>query len=402
MDFDEQRFEAVFSEIVGASRPAEEDGNPGNVASLPPPLWGKQTPASLYAYRGQGLSGRLTLRPRPPRLRARCNSTVVLASGHAAVEISLALQAEAGTTRDFDVWVSTPIPKGWEWKTASKNNSVTSFQRIPVLEVGTCLQALAAVTPLGRAALLAVRPAGEFHRLTLARPLSAREPLILQAACRLPRIAGKGGWEVPLVALPAASRMDGEVVLHLAGADLVQVEAQGLRDVPSVEPRGRSAIPCAHPAYTLFPVSLALRGQASEIDRASEAVIDHSWLTSAAYPDGRLVHCLRFRLWNWRQPTLPVRLPLGAQLLEARVDNAWLDQVPPAGDVEDAVQVELPVPVRPGRSTTPSVFFFEIAYTTNGPAWGLWGRLQAAPPQLPINPIVFSHSWRSRPAWCRS
>jgi hypothetical protein len=409
LDFDEQRYEPwVAGEGETAKSKKGEKGKKPVPVSAPRRLrvsapassggpWGKHLPAYFFPYGVQPLRGHLTLRPLPTRLRARSTSTVVLASGRAAMETTLTLQAEAGTTRTLDVWVSTHVADSWEWKVTGKNNTVTGFHRIPAVEVASHLHILAAPNLIGLAPQLAAQYPGECRRLSLARPLSAQEPLTLQVTCRLPRSSDRSRWEVPLLGLSAAGRMDGEVILHLAGADLVQVESFGLREVQSAQPRGQAAVPWRTLRYSQFPVALALRDRAAEVDRSGEAVIDRSWLTTAVRPDGRLIHGFRFRVWNWRQAILPLCLPAGARLLAVRADNSWLDHLPSVTETDDAVQVELPVPARQGTGLALSACRFEIAYVTEGRGWRLWGCPQTAAPVLPVKPIVFRHSWRLSP-----
>src|SRR5262249_16629348 len=97
---------------------------------------------------------------------------------------------------------------------------------------------------------------GERWRLTLARPL--REPLALEGVCELPPapVAGPSvAVEVPLLAVPGAERMEGEVRLYAAGVKLGPVQAlgpppPGARGVPPPAPvprRGASSAPPPRP-----------------------------------------------------------------------------------------------------------------------------------------------------------
>jgi hypothetical protein len=106
-------------------------------------------------------------------------------------------------------------------------------------EVAGTLACLSARTPLQALVLNASRPRGQRWRLRLDRPLSVGQPLTLYATTRLeaePPLPGEGDkgrrerWQVPLPAVLGVSRLEGEVILHLAGGDLVQVETVGLRE----------------------------------------------------------------------------------------------------------------------------------------------------------------------------
>jgi hypothetical protein len=370
-------------------------------ATVEPPLaraeaddegpWGKQAPEHYYRYRGEPPRATLLLQPRPPRLRARCASEVFVGGGQAAVvKMRLALEAEVGSLDAVEVDLSAPAgPAPWEW--AGEPDAagqagpapVRRAERLYPAEVAGGLSALAARGPAQAAALLAARPRGERWRLTLARPLRVREPLVLRATRRLAPAGGR--WRVPLPSLPAAARMEGEVTLYLAGADLVRAEAVGLHDGPAGGGAWRAF------RYGPGPVALALRGRALAADRSAEAAIDGAALTTWLGADGRLEHHLAFRVANWPLPALPVRLPAGAELVAAQVDGRWLPRPAAAEAPEGEVEVSLPAPGGAGPHR------FEVVYATAGPRWALWARVRAPAPRLPVAPASFRRLWRLPP-----
>ncbi len=382
VDIEEQRYEGVVSEAPPAPGPPREEGP-----------WGTQVPEFYYPYRGRVPRGSITLRPLPPQLRVRCASSVVLAAGRAAAETTLQIQADAGAAAALDVLVSAPVVGKWEWKTPG-GAGVTAFEPLPGREAAAHLHALAARDPVGAAALLAARPRGEWRRLVLARPLGPRESVTLRATYEVPRTPEGDRWEVPLVTVPAAARVEGEVVLHLAGANRVQVETYGLREAPGGG-RGRATPPWRTFRYGAPPVALTVRGQSADADRAAEASVDRAALTTAVRADGRLVHHYRFRVWNWLEQSFAVRLPAGARLLAAKVDGVWLDRVPSGAEDDGAREVRLPAPDRSAVPEPPRRF--ELLYATERSAWSLGARLEAPAPALPVEPIAFRRVWRLPP-----
>jgi hypothetical protein len=382
IDFDEQRFEGHVSGTLMTTAPPEEPGP-----------WGNKTPDYYCSYRGQAPAGHLELRPLLPRLRVRASSNVVLTPGRAATETTLQLQADAGTPQSLDVWVSAPADGAWEWKAVAGGNTVTNFERMPGLEAAAQLHVLAAHDPLGAAAFLAAPARGEWRRLMLRRPLEPPETVTLQAVCDLARTPD-GRWEVPLLAVPGAESAEGDVMLHLAGGDPVRVETMGLRQAHPAAPRAEAAVPWRTFRYGAPPVVLTLTGPPAAVDRAA-AAIDRAVLTTAAEPDGRLLHLFRFQAWGWREPSLPVRLPAGARLLSVKVDGLWVENVPRVEE-EGGLRVDLPVPGRAGETGEPPRRY-EIIYATDGRGRLLWARLESPAPALPLSPLAFLRRWRLPP-----
>ena len=68
--------------------------------------WGAQAPDHYFRYFGQPVQGTLVLQTRPARIRARCHNEVIVASGGAAVEMRLELEAEVGSPDTIDLSLS--------------------------------------------------------------------------------------------------------------------------------------------------------------------------------------------------------------------------------------------------------------------------------------------------------
>jgi hypothetical protein len=223
IEFDEQTNEATVETRAVRSDRAEEDGP-----------WGKQLPEYYFPYRGGRVRGALLLHPRPPQVRARCATAVFLASGRAAVEERLMVESEGGHPDTLDLYLSAGGAGPWDWRVQQGANQVRRVERLNTWTLAGVVGLFAAGNAVEATTLQAARPHGEHWRLTLARPLRPREPLLLYATRKLEPVAGR--WVVPLPSVLGATRMEGEVTLHLAGADLVQVEAAGLHEAPPTAP----------------------------------------------------------------------------------------------------------------------------------------------------------------------
>jgi hypothetical protein len=388
IDYDDQ----VYIAQVAA------DGVAGETAAEGP--WGKSAPGLYYPFKGEALTGTLRLRPRAPRFRARVQTEVLVAGDRPAVQTRLVLEGEGGTTSQVDVHLSAgSAPAQWHVEPAAGpgSNRLRRVERLHHPTVAADLAALAAVSPLHLLALQAARPQGSFWRLTLARPLGQRQPLVLRTTLAPVPAPGALGdspvWVVPLAGVPAASRSDGEVTIHLAGARLVSLLSSGLREAPAS--RSPSGPPRAASAWRSFRYSdataaLSLRTRSVRADSATTTV-DRARLTTVLTGEGTVRHHFRFRLLRWPQRTLPVRLPAGARLCAAAVNGHWLEQLAATADET----IDLPVPVTAagdnGELNHPS---FELLYTSAGPRTSdPWPRLHAPRPVLPVTPAAFTRRW---------
>jgi hypothetical protein len=126
--------------------------------------------------------------------------------------------------------------------------------------------------------------------------------------------------------------------------------------------------------------------------RSSEEVIDRSRLTTYVEPGGRLLHHFTFRAWNWRDRTLPVRLPRPAKVLAVKAYGRWVS-VPARARTDRGTVLGLPVAA--GTVIHP----FEILYATRAEASTRtpWSRLEAPAPALPVAPVLFRRTWRLPP-----
>jgi hypothetical protein len=394
LDCDEQLFH--FDVRTAADRSEAEKEGPWN-----------QPPEYYYRYRGQPVTGTLVVQPRPPRLRARCGSEVLVASGRAVVETRLLLEAEVGNPQTIDLLLSASDGGQWTWRTeppargeGTGGNAVQRTERLHALEATSALHILAARDPLQAVVLSAALPAGERWRLRLARPLRTREPLRLRATRQLQPHGNR--WQVPLPVVLNAGRMEGEVTLHLAGADLVRVETVGLREAVSTPRAG--AVPWRTFRYGQTEVGLALAGQTLVDDRSPRVVIDRARLITYLGSGDVLRHHFAFQVSNWKEHSLPVHLPAGSRPLAVRVDGYWLPQLvpvePPAGGegegAPEAEELVLPVP-GPSEGAGDMPHRFEVVYARPAASGLLWRSIEAPAPVLPVPPLAFRRSWRLSP-----
>ncbi len=369
--------------------------------------WGKAVPDEFYVHKEKPVTGKLRLEPHRPRFNARCTGEARLAAGGASLSVRLQLDPVAGSPAAVDLQLSAATAGRWSWSSEGQPGLVRGLRRLPGLGAGCCLLALGARNPLeaaAAAATVAAQPAGERWRLTLARPLTRRETVTLETplpALAEPPAGEAQRWDVPLLTVPGAERMEGEMTLHLVGTQLLEVKAAAAREARREGPAPRTG-PARQDVWrtfrygpALFPgqlPALGVRGRTLTRDGSSHEVCDRSRLTTYVEPGGRLLHHFRFRVWNWRQGGLQLLLPAGTELLAAKVEGRWVDRLE-RREAGPALKVELPVP----RGANP--LHFEVVYTSAGagPWWSPWARLEAPPPGLPVPPAALERTWRLPP-----
>jgi hypothetical protein len=372
--------------------------------------WGRSLPAYFYRFLGQPLTGHVRLEPRRSQLRARCSTDVLVASGRAVVKTQLLLQADAGLADFVDLHITGQVPEHWSWREEgasglpegskpSEASPVRKMEHRTVEEVAGGLAALAGRGPLEAMVLAAARPPGQCWRLVLARPLRVHQQLRLSAASPLALMGGR--W-APILLTVRGARMEGEVTLHLGGADLVEIEPVGLNEVAAAS---RRTVATAWRTYRYGPegASLFVRSPLPG-SQLTEAVIESAQLMTSVGPDGVLHHRFVFEVVNWQEDQLPIRLPVGSRLRAAQVDGRWVPDAglpggEPAGLLPDAggVELRLPVPRSPLGALSSRPHVFEVLYTTPMPGGWLVTSVAAPAPRLPIEPTTFHRTWRLPP-----
>jgi hypothetical protein len=378
--------------------------------------WGRQNPDFYFAFQGKPVEGSLVLQPRQPRITARCSSDVVVTPRHIAMAIRLALQPQVGGTRSILLWLSAPVPQLRNWQTKEGSIRVRQARPLWEAELAASLAALGAPTTLHALNYLASKPAsGQLWLLTFERPLSERITLettldlaaTLPAGRRPPDSAptGEQSWDVPVPTVIGADSMEGELALRRAGAERLEVEATGL--LPSGEDSG-TEVGSSSKRFHYGPnsVTLKLRCQAAKatVDPIVNPVqADHVRLTTYVESPAKLVNYFSFRLVNWPQPTFPVRLPEGARLVGATVNGNWIPQLR-WEETGEGTLFELPAMAGNAASFPSSSQaelgnrqrgYYQIVYSMGPSGWGLWSRMKAPLPELPVQRVL-----GLRRTWC--
>jgi hypothetical protein len=366
--------------------------------------WGKAPVQLFYVYRDRPLTGTLRLVPQRPVIHAHCRGEVLLARGGPSLQAQLTLEPVVGSPEFVDLYVSAAAAR-WKGKPAGPPGLVRRVERLSVREALPALLTLGGPDGLAAASALASRPGGTYWRLQFARPLSKREQCTLELAAE-PETAGsaRGGeqeWEVPLLDVPGADRFEGETVLHLTGAELRGVAAEGVRETgkdtarPAHGGAGRDLWQTFRHGHPPAGAPPRLRVRTRPVQEAVSAleVCDACHLTTVVEPGGRLLHDFVFRVRGWRARTLPLRLPPGVKILAARAQGRWVDRLPAHAAEGEAALVELPV------AAGLAVHHFEVLYATEGAVgrWTPWSRLEAPLPELPVLPLEVRRTWRLPP-----
>ena len=290
------------------------------------------------------------------------------------------------------------------------DNQIRRVERLTTQEANAAAAVTTAAHPLAAAVFAGARRPGERWRIILAKPLRLRAPLLLRASRKLDAAATR--WEVPLLTVKNASRMEGEALLHLAGSDRVQIEASGLHESPlSSGPTNSSRLPLVPDGrrdeakagpwrmfrYGEGVVSMSLKGAIRSGERATTAVLADARLITIVALDGSLQAHFHFQVSHWAQRTLPVTLPAGARPLAAQVDDHWLPHLPSRITAAGETVLELPVPAHDGLAANEAAHRFEVVYSWPARATFPWQQVGSPPPALPVTPLQFRQTWRLPP-----
>jgi len=319
--------------------------------------WKSQLPGSYFPYREQAPQGTLVLQRRPVQLRASATTDVLLSAGPLALETQVEIEVEAGTTESLEVRASTDSSGRWDWRSLTPGIHLVRAERLSEPEMAAGLLGLLAPVsrfgPLLAASRLPLVSPGPGWRLTFSRPLRPQDRLVLQVSTTFDAARSASLYRVPLLQVPWARRLEGEVRLRLARSDRFDVRAAGLQEVSAPA----SPLQDGRPIWRVFrlgpaPASLDLvrfLPESGEEVSTSRGVLSRAQLLSSLGPDGVLQHQFRFSLTGWTEAHLPVRLPPGARLLTASVDGRWLEQLP-TGEPPAGEPLQLPVPLPPSGS----------------------------------------------------
>jgi hypothetical protein len=355
--------------------------------------WGNQVPDHLVAYRGLPVVGALQLRPQRTQFRARLNTEVALRPEGALLSTDVIVIPGAGAPSTIEIYVPNSGNGTWNWQGEQARAALRSVQRQATVDAASYWRSLGATNPL----LALVRfgapvAGGEIWQLVLAQPL--REPLRIHGTLQLPQVAGRNGdgltWYVPCPCVLGADPLDGEVTVQGNEVEIADVKTQGAVEPAGADGNRRSAWR-AFRYHATAPTSLLIHGKkslaAASNTGAGRPLIDRAALVTTVEPSGRMLGELSFRVWNWRQSFLPLRLGAGARPLAMTVDGRWSSlEVAAPGDGDNIVQV--PIPAGPDAHQVTLVYEWSV------PAWKLWTKLDVPLPGLPVEPLELRRRWR--------
>jgi hypothetical protein len=351
------------SSVAGApAADAKPTDREAALADGPPPDY-------IFSLRTAAIDGVLHLARRPVRYRAVTTSTVVLSVPQATISCRIRLEPRLGGVDAFAVQVPG-ASEPWDWRVVQGDTRVRSVQSMAA-PPPRLLAALAARSPWESVASLGVpyTPASGWWQVMLTRPVT--EPVELEAQAVVPVAAGQP-WAVPLVRVPSADPQENEIGLDLSASHGSHIRPEGATDVSAAD-----ASPWQRKfRYGEQPASLTLVLGADD----GPAILDNACLVTYAADPPLLVHRLSFRLRDWSRATVPLDLPAGAVVRQARI-NGIVASHAAADASEGASHLELPAP------TDTRTLTFDVVYTTSFSGAGLLTRLDIVLPRLPIDGV---------------
>ncbi|MDB5312824.1 MAG: hypothetical protein JWO38_7026, partial [Gemmataceae bacterium] len=331
-------------------------------ATAPPAAPGDAT--VTYLYRGREPEGELVLSAVRPAFTAAAETRLDLAADRLTAATRLTLKVTAGALPAVTVFEPGPVRAGRTWKVADGSNAVTAATPILLGRLPGALPVLGAPWG-GLAPAVATRAAtggepGTYWVVRFARPVSDEVSLETEAV-------------IPGATPETARVLAGEL-------------ASGRRDLLSV--RG-----AAGHTSRVDPAS-PLGGAVAPADAPPAS---RSWSFDGLYlvtvcgePHSLVVFGGAVAARDG--PTLPIRLPAGAEVRAACAGGHWLDPgrcepVPGA----DEVELRLPVPAGAG------VVRFEVQYHLPTDGGSIVRRVRSPAPALPGGPHPVRRWWAYPP-----
>jgi hypothetical protein len=411
IDWDEDGYEGTIAIAPTAEKPGRQLPAPASSLLADTGPWGKRTPLRHISWKGQSPAGTLSLRQRRVESRARSRNDVFLGAGRADVIARLSLEVLRGAAETIELRLSTPLPAGAgtpQLKIIGRKDddplAIVSVERNREATTGAAVSLLAGRRPLEMAGLLVPGTGDERWRVRLSRPLPPNQPLVLEGRTSL-RVGLENEFiRAPLLTFADRPGAEGEVRLFVEEGELLaNILFEGLTRVRERIPAGSGE---PGPPFRVYghdntPVSLAIRLAAGEkpirrLGTGVTASLPRAELLTRVDPHGRLVQLYTFSVSSWTQSTLPLRLPVGARLVALRIDGRDATaQATVAESAEGSNQgptIEIPVPGSRGGGG--SLHQFAVLYVASGDLGRLWGRLEAAAPETPLEPLAFRRVWR--------
>jgi hypothetical protein len=361
----------------------------------------------FFTFRGKALAGLLSLEPRAPELKARCQSDVLLAGSRGTLITRLTLEPSGGSIEHVDLLLSAPLADTWKVRTEGPAPRIAAVQRLAGLDTMAALLLLGSHHGLEALTVLAAQPGRQLWRVSFAEPVSSRIHLVLVSGFTPTEPwaqAGSNGqrtWSIPLVSVAGAQPFTGAddlLAVQVLGAEIVGADAEKLQELPLPGGGVGKTSPKAHGQKRLWRVYrytgprphliVQARGVAVGEEPETPETCESAALVTYVEPGGRLVHHFKFQLRNWRKSAVPVLLPPGAQMILASTEGRSLDTFSQQ-ELPGGVKVDLPA------TNALGVQHFELVYVTSDGLRQWWPcqRLPAPLPQLPVKPLEFRRSW---------
>jgi hypothetical protein len=328
------------AQLLGSSVPAASP-----TANLPAAA--KDSPAFIFAYRDQVLSGKLRLFPRKPQIRAHSRQEIAMSPGEGRWRAQVDIESVLGRPAFLDVQLAAALSQPWQLSADGQPALIHHWQRLPLREALPHLLLLGSGQAPGGAALLAVLPRGQLWRIHFAKPLASATTLRFEGRFRA---ADAPAPNLPILALLDVADHESEVIVR--------------------------------------------RGDQQP---AGHAVCESSAWTTCVAADGSAQHLLRLRLHNWHRPRFEVIVPGTTTPLAAKIDGGWLDRLE-ATPTPDGTQCSLPV------QAGAAVQWIELlcAAPANATSCQFFQSVAAPHPRLPAElngALTQRRYWRLPSAW---
>ncbi|MBI3409741.1 MAG: hypothetical protein HY040_15480 [Planctomycetes bacterium] len=382
-------FRAVFVPSTASSSSAELEG-PGPSPSTYSFLW-----------REKPVSGQLRVMPQKSKLRARCRQEASLGSSHGDWTARLDVEPVLGSPSFIDLLISAPIDGGLAWSSDGGSAIVRRVERLSLEEVLPGLLALGPQSPFERVFCGIGAPRFQRWRLHLQNPLEKGETILVKA--RLAPEIRRGPelethWDIPVLVIPEADKLDGQIKLWGAGLLISKTRGRNLA-IESELGAGIGMTESFAAPYHEFRYeaddrvaipSLSVWTTPQDVTERGQTMFDSVQLATQLESGTTCLHHLRFDVWNWPGGDLPVRLPATtSKVLAVKLNGRWLENLA----IIQPAEAPLVLPVAASKSRQ----VCEIAYATETPRWLLGCEMKGMLPRLPARAAVVRHVLRLPP-----
>lgn len=317
------------------------------------------------------LEGSLQIQLRPNRIQARCEGEFAVSGGRLRVKHLLQVTPLSGAVREVLVFCNRPsVP--WSWRTRAGAVQVQRIEPYLPRELPSATLPLAQTPWPAIVGFASIRSTGgHWLRLIFDRPLSATANIEMTAD--LP--AHHSMIRLPLLAVPMAERFEGRARLLPSPTGSWIASTTSVRTVAARETSGGPI----DFRYALPPFDLTIK---SPSQRDAQPVVERAALLLRLAGDDQLVAHFVFTIRRWSNRELQVKLPGGAELLEARIGGKAA-----IASIADANVISLPW--MPGDEAVTGVIVYRQPVALR--PWPT--KLVAIAPELPM-PAAVHYVWR--------